>query len=138
MSQYTWKDQGFRIAGAGTSVLTDISASINQVSVQAAITDLDTTGLGATSHSRVNGLANDTLSINGFWNGTTEAIFGPLMAGTSVTKRFEHKVKASTRFYNGYALPTNIQPSGNQGALQLFSATLVVTGAMNRTSVALT
>lgn len=135
MAQYTWKDAGFLIAGAGTSVKTDISAYVNTDGLQSAITDLDTTGLGATSHTRINGLANVSIPLNGFLNSTTEGIFGPIISGTSVAKTFIYKVKASTRAYTGSALPTNIQFSGNVNTLQLFSCTLVVTGALTRTSI---
>lgn len=135
MADWDWKSGGFRIDGANNT-LVDISPYINNEALQSAITDLDTTGMGQTNKTRQNGMANKSIPLNGLVNSTTEAIFGPIMNGTSVTKTFEKKM-ASNRYYNGEVLPTNIQFSGKPDTLQLFSATLVISGAMNRTSVAL-
>lgn len=135
MGNKLWKDMGFKIDNAAGTI-TDISAYVNSQSLEAAITDLDTTGMGATSRSRVNGLADISVPINGFVNSTTEPIFGPLINGTSVTKTVEFK-SYTGRYFNGEFLPTAVSFSGSPDTLQLFSTTLVLTGAINRTSVTL-
>jgi hypothetical protein len=135
MPDYSWKDMGLKIDNA-TGTLTDISAFVNNQSLSAAITDLDTTGMGATNKTRQNGLSDKSIPLNGFLNSTTEAIFGPILNGTSVTKTIEFKA-AANKFYNGEFLPSQIQFSGSPDTLELWSATLVNSGALNRTSVAL-
>ena len=135
MGNKTWKDMSFKL-DSSTGALTDISAYVNSQSIQSAITDLMTTGMGATANTRVNGLANISLPINGFVNTTTRGILAPIVGGTSVTKTFEFKVYTGA-YLNGECLPTNVQFSGSPDTLELFSTTLVVTGAHNSTSVAL-
>ena len=132
MANWTWKDMGLKIDNSG-STLTDIGAYVNNQSLQAAITDLETTGMGATAKTRMNGLADISIPLNGFLNGTTEAIFGKITGGTSVTKTVQFQAK-SNRFYYGEFLPTNVQISGSPDTLELWSATLVLTGALTRTS----
>jgi hypothetical protein len=132
---FSWKDMGLKI-DSSTGVLTDISAYVNSQTLASAITDLDTTGMGATSKTRQNGLADKSIPLNGFTNSTTEAIFGPLLNGTSVTKTVEFKA-ATGKYYNGEFLPTQIQFSGSPDTLEVWSATLVNSGVLNRTSVAL-
>jgi hypothetical protein len=135
MGNKNWKDQGFRLDGS-TGVLTDLSAQVNSQQLSAAITDLITTGMGATSQSRINGLADITIPVNGMVNSTVRGILAPIANGTSVTKTFEYKLYQGA-YFNGEALPTNIQFSGSPDTLELFSLTLAVTGALNSTSVAL-
>lgn len=137
MANWLWKDEGFRIAGNGTQALVDISAQINSIQEQNTITDLDTTGMGQSSKTRLNGLADHAYNLNGFLNSTVKGILGPIKNGTSVAKRFEHKQKASSAYTNGYVLPTSIQFSGAVDDQQLFSVTFVTSGVINQTSVAL-
>lgn len=135
MADYSWKDMALKIDGAA-GTLVDISPYVNSQSLQAAIADLDTTGMGTSNRTRQNGLADKSIPINGFLNSTTEGILGPILNGTSVTKTVEFKA-ATGKYYNGEFLPTNIQFSGSPNTLELFSATLVNSGVLNRTSVAL-
>lgn len=135
MPNKAWKDMGFRIDNAANA-LTDISAYVNNQSLQSAITDLMTTGMGATANTRMNGLPNISIPINGFVNTTTHGIFAPLVNGTTKAKRTEFKAYTGA-YFNGSVLPTNVQFSGQPDTLELFSATLVVTGALNSTSVVL-
>ena len=135
MANLTWKNMGFKL-DSSTGTITDISSYVNSESIASAITDLMTTGMGATSNSRVNGLANISLNINGFVNSTTRGIFAPIAAsGTSVTKTFQFTV-GTNMYLTGECLPTSVQFSGSPDTLELFSATLVVTGACASTSVA--
>lgn len=135
MANKTWKDMGLRLANA-TSVLTDISAYVNNQSIQSTITDLMTTGMGATSNTRLNGLANISLPVNGFWNSTTKTVFARIINGTSRPLKCEFKSYAGG-YFNGSVLPTAVQISGQPDTLELFSVTLNFTGAMNSTSVVL-
>ena len=135
MANKTWKDMGFKLDNASNTLI-DIGAYVNNQSLQAAITDLMTTGMGATANTRMNGLANISIPINGFVNTTTRGIFAPLVNGTTKPKKAEFKAYTGA-YFNGSVLPTDVQFSGQPDTLELFSATLMVTGALNNTSVAL-
>jgi hypothetical protein len=132
-----WSDMGIRLSGNGTSVLTDISSSVNSQSLSAAITDLETTGMGATVRTRINGLADQSIDLNGFTNSTTDGIFGPLLKGTAKVKRIEFKAY-SGRYYNGSVLPTKLKFSGAPDTAETWSCTFVFSSIYNRTSIALT
>ena len=135
MANKTWKDMGLRLDNQANT-LTDISAYVNSQSLQSAITDLVTTGMAATGNSRLNGLANISVPLNGFVNSTTRGIFAPLINGTTKAKKCEFKV-ATSMYFNGSVLPTAVQFSGAPDTLELWSATFMVTGTLNNTSVVL-
>lgn len=134
MANLTWKDMAFSIDNASTA-MTNISAYINSQSLAAAITILESTGMGATSRTKQHGLPNISIPISGFVNTTTEGIFGPIISGTSVLKKFSFQAFTG-RHYTGSCLPSNIQFSGTPDTLELFSTTLEVSGACTRTAVA--
>jgi hypothetical protein len=134
MAVDTWKNLGFKIDSAAGSI-TDISAYVNSASLQAAITIIESTGIGATARTKQNGLGNITVPINGFVNSTTEAIFGPIINGTSITKTVEFKIRTG-RYFTGEVIPSSIQFSGSPDTLQTFSAQLEFNGACTRTSQA--
>lgn len=134
MANKTWKDMGIKLDGS-TGTIVDISAFVNSQSLQSAITILESTGMGATSRTKQNGLPNISIPLNGFLNGTTEAIFGKIISGTSATKTFSFQAFTG-RHFTGECVPSNIQFSGTPDDLETFSTTLEVTGAVTRTSVA--
>jgi hypothetical protein len=135
MGNKTWKDMGFKLDNAAGTI-TDLSSVVNSQSLEAAITDLDTTGMGVTARTRVNGLGDISVSLNGFMNSTVDGILGPIMNGTSATKTAQFTAYTG-RHYNGEFLPTAVSYSGEPDTLEVWSCTLVLTGALNRTSVAL-
>ena len=136
MANPTGKDVAFSIDNASTAI-TDITAHLNSASLSAIQSVLEDTTLGDDEKTYVHGVAGATMSIGGFFNTTTEAIFGPLIGNrTSLTKQFQFRPYAS-RFYNGQVLVSNVQISGAPDSLETFSADLTVSGAINRTAVAL-
>lgn len=145
MANLTYKAMRFKLDkpnSTGTLVLTDITAYVNQASLQRAINLLDDSALSDSNRSVLTGLAGTTLNINGFINTTTDATFGPMIAAaTSVTRTFEYRTHSTNsttgRFYNGEVLFSNIQYSGSVDSLQTFSADMTVDGAVNRTTIPL-
>ena len=136
MANTSYKDMGFRIDGAG-GTLVELKSFINQQDLKRALDLMEDSAMGSANRSYIPGLAGTTLSINGFVNTTTDAIFGPLInASTSVSKTVEWKVQTG-RFYNGECFLTGIQYSGRVNSLQTFSANLTIDDAVNRTSAAL-
>lgn len=136
MANTTYRDMGFKIDGAG-GTLVDLKAYINQADLQRTLDLIEDTAMNDTNRSYLYGLAGTTVNINGMVNTTTDGVFGPLInTATSVTKTVEYKAYAA-RFYNGEVLLTNVQYSGSTNTLQTFSASATFDGAVNRTSVAL-
>ncbi len=136
MANTTYKDMGFRLDGAA-STLVDIKSYINQQDLKRALDLIEDTSMGSSNRSYIPGLAGTTLSINGMVNTTTDSIFGPLIAAaTSVSKTVEWKAHTA-RYYNGECYLTGVQYSGRINSLQTFSANLTIDDAVNRTSVAL-
>lgn len=142
MANLTYKAMRFRLDNS--TGIQNITAFVNQASIQRAINLLDDSALSDANRSVLTGLAGTTLAINGFVNTTTDAIFGPQIAtSTSVTKTFEYRTHATNstgtvgRFYNGEILLSNIQYSGSVDSLQTFSADMTVDGAVNRTTTSL-
>jgi hypothetical protein len=145
MANKTYKDMRLKLDKpntTGTLVLTDITAYVNQASLQRAINLLDDSALSDANRSVLTGLAGTTLALNGFVNTTTDGTFGPMIAAaTSITRTFEYRAfttnSTTGRFYNGEVLFSNIQYSGSVDSLQTFSADMTVDGAVNRTTVPL-
>src|SRR5512138_999103 len=108
MANTTYKNVTFKIDNAATT-LVEITAFVNQASLQRAINLLEDTALSDANKSVLTGLAGTTISINGFVNTTTDGIFGPMIAtATSVTKTVQYGAYTG-RYYNGEVLVSNIQ-----------------------------
>lgn len=137
MPNKTYKDMDFKIDNA-SAALTSIHSYVNQQDLKRALDLIEDTAMGSSERSYIPGLGGNTMSINGMVNTTTDLIFGPLIAAaTSITKTVEWKAHAS-RYYNGEVFVSGVQYSGKTNSLETFSANLTFTGAINRTSVALT
>ncbi len=143
MANKTYKDIRFRLDNS-TGSISNLTAYINQASLQRSINLLEDTALSDANKSVLTGLAGTTLSINGMVNTTTDASLGPMIAtATSVTRTAEFRTHATNstgtvgRFYNGEVLFSNIQYSGSVDNLETFSADMTFDGAVNRTSASL-
>ncbi len=137
MANPTGKDITFQIDDeTSTGVLTDITAHVNSASVQAVLTMIEDSALGDADRTYLPGLHGKTIPINGFWNSTTETIYGPLVdARTSRTKTAEYG--DGNGFYSGEVLVGNVQVTGTPDTVETFSADHTITGALTRTSVGL-
>jgi len=136
MANKTFKDSGFKIDNA-SGTLTDISAYINQATINGTQDLLEDTGLGVDERTYLPGLAGATIAMNGWINTTTDGIFGPLIGNrTSSTKTVQYQAY-SGRYYNGEVRPSDVTIVGQAGQLQTLSANLTFTGAVSRTTKAL-
>lgn len=133
MAEKLYTDMRFWIDGAN-GTLTEITNSINQASLRGAMEIIEKLGLGETARTKYPSMVSASVPINGFVNSTTDAIFGPLIGNrTSISKTFQYY--NGLKYYTGEAYPTEVEFSGSAGDLQAFSASLDVTGPVNRTSV---
>ena len=135
MAHLSYKDAAIKIDNAA-GALTAITGSCNNYSLQGALNLLEDSGFGDDDRTYLSGLHGKTISVNGFLDSTTEAIFGPLIADrTSVTKTVE--LYTGTQYFNGETLASNTQISGSVDSIQTWSVDLTISGGMNRTSVGL-
>jgi hypothetical protein len=117
---------------AGT--LTAITGHVNSETLTGIQSALQNTAFGDDEHQYCYGVAGSTETLNGFWNSTTEGIWGPLIGNrTSKTKTFQ--TYDGIKYLTGEVLPTNIQRSGAVDTVVTWSADLQVTAALTRTSV---
>lgn len=127
----------FRLDDA-TGSIAIISGSVNSLTMDGGQALLDDTGLGDTRHTVVAGLANaTTVTCNGWLDSTSEAIFAPLLDGTSITKTIGVELITGS-YWNGEAWPEAVSFSANIDALQTWSCTFRASNGLTSTSVAAT
>ena len=120
-----------------TATIADISGQVNSVSWDGGQVLLDDTGMSDSRHTFVKGLANaSNVSLNGWLNSTTAAIFMPVIDGTSITKTFGITLDSSSTWYNGEVWPEAVNVSAGTDALQAWSCNLVASNGLTSTSVA--
>lgn len=126
---------GFHCDNAGAS-LTDIAGSVNSVSFDGGLELLDDTGMGDTDRTVIAGLGNArNVTVNGFLNSTTRAIFAPLAANaTSITKTIALKL-ATGSYYKGEAWPESVSLSASPGTINTWSCTFRAQSGLTATSV---
>jgi hypothetical protein len=133
MADKTGKDIQIWIDNAA-GTLTAITLHVNSETLTGTHSALQNTAFTEDEHAYCYGVASATQTLNGFWNSTTEGIFGPLLGNrTSKTKTIQSY--DGIQYLTGEVLPTNIQRSGAVDTVVTFSADLQVTGALTRTSV---
>jgi hypothetical protein len=128
MANTTYRNMRFRMAANTTSVLTNLTAYVNQMDLDRALDLIEDTAMSDTNRSYLYGLGGTTLTISGM---------------VSVLKTVEWRSYATNstgtvgRFYNGGMLFTNVKYSGSTNNLQTFSGSMTFDGAVNRTSASL-
>lgn len=138
MANTTSKDMGLSLDNASGS-LTDISNEVNSQALARAINLLQDTAIGDGEHTRVPGVGEATLTLNGYINSTTHDIFAPLYAqNTSATKtaQFDSGIGAK-QYINGEFWVGDVEITGDVDELQTWSATLSSEGALNNTGTSL-
>lgn len=121
-----------------SAAITDISGSINSVSVDGGNASVQDTGIGDTRHTEINDIKPImTITLNGMLNTTTRAIVAPVQTGTSLNKSVEVKL-LSGQFLSGEARVGSVSMSVPLG-LQTWSMELrsADSTGFNATTVAL-
>lgn len=134
MAHKTYKNMTFKIDNSSAAI-TALTGSMNQASLASALSTIEDSAFGDSQRTYLPGLAGLTISMNGFSNSTTDAIFGPLMNRTSITKTVEYY--NGDRYYNGEVWVTGVTYSGSVNDLATWSFDATFDGAVTRTSVAL-
>jgi len=116
---------------------TNISGDVNSLSFDGGQNLLDDTGMSDSRHTVVKGLANaSNVSLNGWLDSTTEAIFGPLTDGTSITKTLWISFDTSATWWTGEVWPEAVTLGAEIDALQTWSAELRAQNGLSSTSAA--
>ncbi len=137
MSNWTDLDATLKVDNESAS-LTDITAHVNSIQAAGTMDLFEDTALNDESKTHLPGKSQLVITLNGFLNSTTEAIWGPLVGNrTSITKTVELQPQGSSNYINGEFWPGDVQLPIGVSALQTWSATLTSSGTINRTSVAL-
>lgn len=119
-----------------TGSIVDISGDINSISWDGGQNLLDDTGMNDTRHTVVKGLANaSNAALNGWLNSTTQAIFAPLVDGTSITKTYAHTFDDGVEWWTGEVWPESVTLSASIDALQAWSGGLRAQNGLTSTSV---
>jgi hypothetical protein len=119
-----------------TGAIATISGSVNNVTVDGGTNLLDDTGLGDARHTVINGLGIATnVTVNGWLDTTTEAIFAPVVDQTSITKTIDVGL-VSGQFLSGEAWPESVSLGASIDSISTWSVTFRAQDGMTRTSVA--
>lgn len=115
--------------------LTGGTGTVNSIGLSGGQALLDDTGVGDSRHTVVKGLASATeVTVGIYVNSTTEAIFTPLLDGTSITKTIGVGL-VSGQYLNGEAWPRDVSMDVGIDALQTISCTFQASDGLTRTSV---
>ena len=137
MANLTGKDAVVKVDNFAGS-LTDITSHLTSESITGAQNILEDSALGDDERTFVHGLAGGSFPLSGFWNTTTEAIYGPMIGNRPSTATWTAQVQhVSGLVHRGEYLVGNIQVSGAPDTIQTFSVDYTLSGVMIRTSVAL-
>lgn len=119
-----------------SAALTDISTYVNNVDSTGGTQLLDDTGLTDTIENWVGGLAAGTnITVNGFLNSTTYAIFAPLQNKTSVTKTIQI-MYFTGKYRYGEAWPSNVKITQTAKQQGVWSCEFMAENGLTATSVA--
>jgi hypothetical protein len=121
---------------------TNLSSSINSVTLDITADEVETTAFGSTYRTRIGGLKDASVSLDfmqDFAAGSVDALLFPLMGSTVAVKiaPTSGTVSATNPQYEFTALCTQYQPyAGATGDLATLSVTWPVSGEVTRATVA--
>lgn len=121
-----------------SGTLVEYTSELNSASLEQMREVLEDTGLNEDDVSRMGGIRSAQLPINGYTSLTDTGVVKALNAAirTSVSKTFQYRI--GSVYYNGEAFADGVKQGNADGkAIIPWSATLMVDGAVNKTSVAL-
>lgn len=130
------KDAAFKLDNAAGS-LTDISNTLNEVTLPRSIETAETTAFGNDDKTYIVGLGDATISVSGMFDATVNthlnAAVAALKAGTLATASFEYGPAGSASSapkLSGEALITSYEIGSPVGDVVTYSLELQVTGAI--------
>lgn len=127
------KNSVFKVDNSG-GTLTDISNTLNNVSMPREVETVETTSFGSSYRTYVVGFQNATISIEGTFDATVDAHLAGIL-GQDATVSFEYGPEGSTAGmvkYTGEAYATSYETSGAVGEVVTFTAEFQVSGAITR------
>ena len=134
------KSASFKLDNAA-GTLTNISDTVNDVTVSRAIETGETTSFGNSSKTYIVGLADATISVSGSFDATVDnqltALIDAQIAGTNASASFEagpQGTASSSVKYTGECIVTSYEVNPTVGDVVTYSLELQVTGAVSRST----
>lgn len=132
MAKRTWKGVTVKLDGS-QGTLVDISQSVNSIEFSGEQENIEITPLGADERTYMYGLAGATLTMNGWNDSTTNAIFAPLVGNnTTITKTLHYY--DSAQWWNGEFFPSEVTLGLEVGQVQTWAVTMQATGSVTNTT----
>lgn len=124
----------FKIDDSGGGTLTDISAYCTSVQLQTPQGSYDTTTLGNSSKTFINGLAEWSIQVDGLYDATVDGYLAPIDSASRSIEFYPAgtPVGATKPKFSGEVLKTSYQVTDPVDGVVPFSLTLQGTGTLTR------
>lgn len=127
------KDFVFKIGTAGIpGTPVDISQYLTGVSFPREKETAETTTMGKASKTRIAGLVDGSISIEGNYDPTVDAQLEALLEHTGTPPSFDIKPQVAGISYTGQCICTSYEVNGDVGSQLTFSAEFEITGDVAR------
>jgi hypothetical protein len=126
------KSTVFKIDDSGATVR-DISTAVSSVSFPREVDATETTSFGSSQRTYIVGLANSTVSVEGYFDSTFDGYLAGIVGGAAGT--IEYGPMGSTAGnikYTAEGILTSYELSSGVGDAVTFSAEFQITGAVTR------
>lgn len=125
-----------KVTAVGGTAMTDISAYLTSIDPSFDSATAQVTTLGDADHEYLASIKDATLSCEGIYDPTPDAILFALRAGTAAPTRYFPQGTASGKIYfDGSAILTQYTPPANLEEAVTFSAQFQFSGALTRGTV---
>lgn len=126
------KSTVFKVDDSGATVR-DISTAVSSVTWPREVDATETTAFGSNQRTYIVGLANSTVSVEGYFDATFDGYLSGIVGGAAGT--IEYGPQGSTAGnikYTGEGILTSYELSSGVGDAVTFSAEFQITGAVTR------
>ena len=111
----------------------DISDSVSSVTWPREVDATETTSFGSNQRTYIVGLANSTVSVEGYFDATVDGYLAGIVGGAAGTIEYGPQGSTSSNIkYTGEAILTSYELSSGVGDAVTFSAEFQITGAVTR------
>lgn len=136
MSYGIGKDAALKVTAVGGTAMTDISAYLTSIDPSFDSDTAEVTTMGDSDREYLGSLKDASLSCEGIWDPTPDALLYALRAGTAAPTRYFPQGTASGKIYfDGNAILTQYTPPANLEEAVTFSAQFQFSGALTRGTV---
>jgi predicted secreted protein len=127
------------VAGKDSAITidsTDLTSYVDSMSLSRDINTLTVTSFGDDNEAYISGVQGFSMDISGSFDATADSAIAGMFDGATVTFDFRPNNSTGAPKYTGSALITNYTIDSSAGDKVSFSASLLVSGAITRGTVA--